>query len=34
MEFRFYVFTNLSTNPTHSVGRYFFTIHYSLFTLH
>ena len=20
MEFRFYVFTNLSTNPTHSVG--------------
>ena len=23
MEFRFYVFTNLSTNPTHSVGTIF-----------
>ena len=30
--FLFYVFTYLSAYPTPSGGRYFFTIHYSLFT--
>ena len=32
--FRCTFFTNLSTKPTVSDGRYFFTIHSSLFTLH